>query len=49
MAAEDVELGAAERGVGDFDDDIGWVADSGDGAVLQGDLVGAVEDDGFHC
>ena len=49
MSAEDVQLGAAERGEFDFDDDVGRVADGGDGSVFEGDVVRRFEDDRFHC
>ena len=40
---------AAQRRVPDFDNDIGWVDDLGQRAVLESDIQLAVENDRFHC
>lgn len=44
-----MEFGAAESCEDGLYDDVGWVLDLGDGSVLEGDFVRAVEDDGSHC
>jgi hypothetical protein len=41
-----VDVGAADAGVGDAEEDRVWIRDGGDGSVFEGDGFGAGEDEG---
>ena len=44
VAFADVEVCAADGGFGELDQGVGWGCEMGDGAVLEGDLVGICVD-----
>ena len=48
VALEDVQVGAADRGLGDPDDRIGRRSDGRLGTIFQGLLAGSVIDECFH-